>query len=76
MGAEMRIVRWSIESGEYSFMRDVAPTAIAQRLLDGIRDRDIVLMHDDFPGMPEILGRILPVLGARGYDLRSGVEDL
>lgn len=76
MGAGLRIVRWSIESGEYSFMRKFAPQTIAGRLLDRIHDQDIVLMHDDYPRMPEILGIILPELEASGYDLRTGVEDL
>lgn len=70
----LRIMRWSIDTGEYSDMRGAAPDEIAGRLLQNINDRAIVLSHDDSKKTPDVLNIVLPALVEMGYDLKRGIE--
>ncbi len=42
-----KIVRWSIDSGDYSYMKNATPRDLAHNFFKIIHDRAIVLSHDD-----------------------------
>lgn len=70
----LKIIRWSIDTGEYSDMRGAAPKEIADRLLQKIKGGAIVLSHDDSKITPDVLDMVLPRLVEMGYDLKRGIE--
>ena len=70
------IMRWSFDSGEYSYMRDKPVSAMADNFLSNIHDRAIVLSHDDTDIMPRLLELVLPGLVDRGVDLKNGLLSL
>lgn len=71
-----KIVRWSIDSGEYSHMRNATPFALADKFLKNIHDRAIVLSHDDKDTTPCFLNLVLPKLVDKGFDLANGLSSL
>lgn len=71
--ARHRIFRWSIDTGESGHSQGASADALARGLLAGIRDRAIVLSHDDQQEVPRMLEQILPSLVERGFDLRAGL---
>jgi len=72
--AGLRSLFWASEGGEWGMNRDKDRTEIIESLLTTIEPGDIVLLHDDHPEMPQILGSILPELIARGFDMRNGIR--
>lgn len=70
------IVRWSLDSGEYSYMRNASSSILAANVVQRIRDRAIVLSHDDNAEIPAFLELVLPRLVEDGFDLRSGLNSL
>jgi peptidoglycan/xylan/chitin deacetylase (PgdA/CDA1 family) len=72
----LKILRWSIEAGEYNVMKNRSPEEISERLLRNVVDGDIVLLHDNFAKMPEIIERTLPQLRAAGFDLGEAALQL
>jgi len=70
------IVRWSFDSGEYSYLRDATPEQLAENLIANVKDRAIVLSHDNTEKTAEMLAIALPQLVARGLDLTKGVDCL
>ena len=73
---EHSIVRWSLDSGEYSSLRKGSSADLAQNVLAKIHDRAIILSHDDVPAVPGYLEAVLPRLLDRGIDLNRGLESL
>lgn len=71
-----KIVRWSFDSGEYSYMRGAVPSDLADNFLNNIHDRAIVLSHDDKETTPDFLKLVLPRLVERGIDLKNGLHSL
>jgi len=69
-------VLWSIEGGEWSFAKSQPAEQIAQRLAEGIRGRDVVLLHDNNEKTATILETVLPALLRRGLDLYSGARHI
>jgi peptidoglycan-N-acetylglucosamine deacetylase len=72
----LKIVRWSCDSGEYSFLRAATPQQLAENLIAQVTDRAIVLSHDNTEKTPAMLEIALPRLVARGFDLAKGVDCL
>ena len=71
-----RILRWSLNTGEYSYLRGASSSDLADNFERRLHDRAIVLSHDDHAQVPEMLARILPVLVQRGVDLSGGLRSL
>ncbi len=60
------LILWSIDTKDWS-TRDPSKTISA--VLDGVKDGDIVLMHDVYVETAEAAAAIIPELIARGYQL-------
>ncbi len=73
---KLNIVHWSFDTGEYSCLRDAKPVQLAENLARNIKDREIVMSHDDTEKTPEMLKIALPQLVERGFDLTKGVDCL
>lgn len=72
-----KIVRWSFDSGEYSYLQGRNVSELANNFINhGISDQTILLSHDDNENIPGFLKIILPELIERGYDLKSGIDSL
>ena len=63
----LKVVKWSIESGEYNRMRNKNSLQIASAFINNARSGDISLLHDDSAKVVEALPIILPGLVARGF---------
>ncbi len=72
----LRSVLWSNAGGEWSHRSTADPATIASALLETLRPRDIVLLHDNNPKVPEILEIILPAVKSRKFDLTDGASSL
>ncbi len=70
------IMRWSIDSGEYSYLRNKTPESLATNLLNKIHHSSIILSHDDISVVPNYLKLALPQLIEKGYDLSHGIDRL
>lgn len=70
------IVRWSLDTGEYSYMRGAPLARLAENFLGKIHDRAIVLSHDDHETIPCFLELVLPRLVEEGIDLKRGLSSL
>lgn len=70
-----RVVLWSVDTRDWCHI----PSAeIAEKVVSGIKDGDIILMHDYIGSnspTPEALKKIIPALIARGYEFTL-VSDL
>lgn len=71
-----KIVRWSLDTGEYSYMRGASPSALADNFFKKIDDAAIVLSHDDNDTIPDFLKLVLPRLVDEGVDLKKGLLSL
>lgn len=67
----MKVVLWSIETGEYSFASSFKPEMIKEIAINNIKGQHIVLMHDDNDLIPDVLGSIIPHIKNRGFDLKN-----
>jgi len=63
---DMPIILWSIDSLDWQSKN---PDVIYDRVLNDIKDGDIILMHDIYKSSVEAVSRILPELIRRGYQL-------
>lgn len=70
------IVHWSMDVGEYSYMRDASAEQLAANLLSRVSGRQIVLMHDDNQKIATALEIALPRLATSGLELSRGVSEL
>lgn len=71
-----RLIRWSLDSGEYSYIQNATSSELADNFFRILHDRAIVLSHDDNETVPSFLELILPRLVDSGFDLRSGLLSL
>lgn len=71
-----KTVLWSIEGGEAGVHKGDSAAIIGNRLNKNLQPRDIVLLHDENPKVPEILDIILPHLQNQGIDLHDGISAL
>ncbi|MFH1857138.1 MAG: polysaccharide deacetylase family protein [Candidatus Omnitrophota bacterium] len=71
-----KIVRWSLDSGECSYMQNATSYALADNFLKKIHDRAIVLSHDTKDTVPGFLKLVLPRLLDEGFDLQKGLLSL
>lgn len=63
---DLPVILWSLDTLDWQ-SRD--PDAIYSRVLNNIKDGDIVLMHDSYESSVEAAKRIIPELKRRGYRL-------
>ena len=70
----LHTMTWSVDVGDWRCRTKEDAIEASDRLIQLIRPRDIVVLHDDHPGIIEILDRVLPYL--KQFDLSSGVEHL
>ena len=68
-----RIMRWSLDVGEYGYMKNATPTELAENFLKRVHDRAIVVSHDDKETTPEFLKQVLPKMIDSGFDLKAGL---
>ncbi len=70
----LKIIRWSIDTGEYSDMQRATPNEIAKRFRQRVKERDIVLSHDDNMKTPFVLEEIVPAIKKMGFELNKGLD--
>lgn len=68
-----KIMRWSVDIGEYSHMRHASSSEMAEKFLKNIHDKAIILSHDDVGTTHEVLAIVLPRLIDMGFDLKNGL---
>ncbi len=73
---QLKIVRWSVETGEYSYMTESEPDVLASNLIQIIESRSIVLSHDDNKKIPQLYEIVLPKLKEMGFNLHKGLDYL
>jgi len=74
--SRLRVIHWSFETGEYSYLKGALIERIADNLVERARGRMIVLSHDDFTHTPQMLRLALPRLREIGFDLAGGLAHL
>jgi peptidoglycan/xylan/chitin deacetylase (PgdA/CDA1 family) len=67
---------WSAEGGEFGFNKGRSETAIAQHLIHSVGMGDIVLLHDNYESMPNVLSATLPSLVQRGLSFGNAIKAL
>jgi peptidoglycan/xylan/chitin deacetylase (PgdA/CDA1 family) len=72
----LKTVLWSNEGGEWGVNKAFSSKLIGNKLRQSLKVRDIVLLHDDNPKVPEILEIILPGLARSGMDIYDGINYL
>jgi len=61
------IVLWSYSNRDWETPEvDV----LARRIIDGLRDDAIIVMHDHVPWVPETLDIIIPQIRSQGYEFK------
>jgi peptidoglycan/xylan/chitin deacetylase (PgdA/CDA1 family) len=60
----MEVVHWDVDSYDYTFPG--RETVVANVVTD-VKDGDIVLMHDNRPGIDAALEEVIIILGERGF---------
>jgi len=68
-----KIIRWSLSTGEYSYMKDATFNNLSNNFFNKLHDKAIVACHDDIDVIPRFLEIALPRLVDLGYDLSSGL---
>ena len=71
----LKYINWSNEGGEWGSNKSADSSAIASDLLATLSPRDIVLLHDNNPKVPDVLETILPIITKR-FDLSIGMTSL
>ena len=72
----MRHLHWSVDPLDWRCRTPEQARAVARRLADEVRGRDIVLLHDYDALVHHLLDELLPALAARGLDLAGGLAAL
>jgi peptidoglycan/xylan/chitin deacetylase (PgdA/CDA1 family) len=72
----MKVVHWSLGVKDWKCKTSHDATVAAGNILKQVKDKDIILLHDDNKYILNILDMILPELITRGYDLKNGIEQL
>jgi peptidoglycan-N-acetylglucosamine deacetylase len=73
---QLKSILWSNEGGELGNRSVSEPATIAKAVLETLKPRDIILLHDNNPKVPEILKLILPVIKKSKFDLMDGLRSL
>jgi len=72
----MKIVKWSYDTGEYSYYKNEPTDVIGNFFLRAVQSRQVILSHDDNEKIPQVLEATLPRLVEMGFDLKGGVQAL
>lgn len=64
-----RLVHWSLEGGEWGQREQESGQVITEFVLNSVRPRDIVLLHDDNEKTIQVLESLLPLCAERQLDL-------
>lgn len=68
------IFKWSIDTGEYSYLLRAPADKLAENFIDKSHDSAIVLSHDTFAEIPKLVDIVAPQMKAKGYDLANAVQ--
>jgi peptidoglycan/xylan/chitin deacetylase (PgdA/CDA1 family) len=68
-----KIVYWSIEAGEWGRREHLSAEELADYVVQHLRPRDVLLLHDDNPKTVTILQRVLPHIRQQGWDVSQGL---
>jgi peptidoglycan/xylan/chitin deacetylase (PgdA/CDA1 family) len=68
-----KIVYWSIEAGEWGRREHLSAEELADYVVQHLRPRDVLLLHDDNPKTVTILRRVLPHIRQQGWDVSQGL---
>jgi peptidoglycan/xylan/chitin deacetylase (PgdA/CDA1 family) len=68
-----KIIYWSIEAGEWGRRKTETAETLAEYVIEHIRPRDVLLLHDDNPKTLVVLERLLPYICQRGWDVSQGL---
>lgn len=67
---------WSLEGGEWGKNRNAGIDFIVKDIIHSVKNRDILLLHDDHAYAADILDRILPALREKKMDLNRGIDSI
>ena len=70
----MRTIMWSLDGGDWRCRTSKEAQKIAEYLIQNIKPRDIVLLHDDNPSVLIILDMLLSAIRLKNLDLHSAVD--
>ena len=71
-----KIIKWSLDSGEYSYLKNATAISLAKNVLNKIHNNAIVLSHDNIETTPTYLKLVLPKLVDQGFNLKDGLISL
>jgi len=72
----MQHLLWSLDSNDWTCNNGAEARQAATRVLDEVRDGDIILLHEYASWTWDLLDVLIPGLTRRGFDLNSGLTDL
>jgi peptidoglycan/xylan/chitin deacetylase (PgdA/CDA1 family) len=70
----LKSVYWSVDSADWRLHFESGARECVERLTTAVGPGDVLLLHDDHPGVLSVLDELLPILVARGYDLASAIR--
>ena len=74
--AGLRSVNWSLGVKDWQCRSKSDAHKAADQIIQFVKPRDIVLLHDDNPYVVDILQIVLPFLKSKGFELASGCNYL
>ncbi len=66
-----RMIYWSLEGGEWGRRSQASAAEITEFVIQSVKPRDIVLLHDDNPKTIQVLESLLPFAVEQRLDLRQ-----
>jgi len=73
---DLSTMTWSLDPEDWRCKNEKEARLSAKYIIDHVKPRDIILLHDDNPCVVTILNMILPVLAEKKFDLFSAVEHI
>jgi len=71
-----KIMLWSIEGGEWGKRSNWSAEDISQYLIENVKKRDVLLLHDDNEKSIIVISNLLEHLNKQEFNLHSGVTSL
>lgn len=72
--SDHKVVNWSLQGGEWGCRAKETADTIACYLMDRVRPRDIILLHDNNEKVLPVLDRLLPHVRERGLGFATAVQ--
>ena len=68
---ELRMMHWTLNTEDYGHLGNQTMASLTRNFIERIKDRSIVLAHDDHDITGEFLKVVLPKIRSMDYELRS-----